>query len=120
MAQQRFNLVVVVGILVVGMASVCAGRPLLEWTCEAALGSRKLDRVLLSTDDAEIAAVGRAAGVEVPFLRPPHLAEDGATTLPVLLHVLDWLEENAAPPEALVLLQPTTGGGDCAGHGHWG
>lgn len=85
----------------------CAGKPLLAWTCDAARAARTLDRVLLSTDDEAIAAVGRSCGVEVPFLRPRHLAADDTPTLPVLLHLLDWLE-TAEPIDALVLLQPTS------------
>jgi CMP-N,N'-diacetyllegionaminic acid synthase len=85
------------------------GRPLLAHTAEAALTSRTLDRVLLSTDDLEIAAAGRALGLDVPFLRPPEIAGDDTPMLAVLLHVLDRLEgESAIAIEALVLLQPTS------------
>ncbi len=84
-----------------------AGKPLLAWTAEAALGSR-LDRVVLSTDSEEIAAVGCAAGLEVPFLRLPSLAEDSTTMLPVLLQFLEWLEQVEPTVESIVLLQPTS------------
>ncbi|MGH8704618.1 MAG: cytidylyltransferase domain-containing protein [Burkholderiales bacterium] len=86
----------------------CAGKPLLAWTCEAALASRKLGRTILSTDSEEIAAVGRRCGVEVPFKRPAHLAADDTPALEVMRHALDWLEGSGDKPDALVLLQPTS------------
>ena len=64
------------------------GKPLLAYTAEAALASGRLTKVVLSTDDEEIAEAGRNAGVEVPFLRPPELALDETPTLPVLQHAL--------------------------------
>ncbi len=84
-----------------------AGKPLLAWTAEAALAS-SLDAVILSTDDPETAEIGRACGLEVPFMRPAALADDAAPMLPVLSHLADWLEQNRTLPEALVLLQPTS------------
>lgn len=86
-----------------------AGKPLLAWTCEAARASRCLTRVVLSTDDPQIAEVGRARGVEVPFLRPPQLARDDTPSVDVALHALDWLRDQEGwRPEVLVLLQPTS------------
>jgi len=87
---------------------IVAGKPLIVWSIEQALAAKLLDRVVVSTDDEEIANVARAAGAEVPFLRPAELATDTAPTEPVLLHALDWLEKNDAyRPEAVLLLQPT-------------
>lgn len=86
-----------------------AGRPLLAYTCEAALGCQRLTRVLLSTDDEEIARVGRACGVEVPFLRPVELARDDTSSLAVAQHALGWLMDHGGwKPDTLVLLQPTS------------
>ncbi|MBC8332838.1 MAG: acylneuraminate cytidylyltransferase family protein [Anaerolineae bacterium] len=86
-----------------------AGKPLLAYTCEAALASRSLTRVVLNTDDPEIAAVGCASGVDAPFMRPPHLADDDTPMLPVLQHTLDWLAaEQDFHVDILVLLQPTS------------
>jgi CMP-N,N'-diacetyllegionaminic acid synthase len=86
-----------------------AGRPLIAWTIEAALRCRDVDRVVVSTDDDEIAAVARAQGAEVPFMRPPELAEDSTPTMPVIVHALRWLEaEQGYVPDAVVLLQPTS------------
>ncbi len=86
----------------------CAGQPLLAWTCEAALGSRRLARTILSTDSEAIAAVGRACGLEVPFLRPADLAEDETPAMAVMAHALDWLEARGETVDALALLQPTS------------
>lgn len=84
-----------------------AGKPLLTWTAEAALAS-KLSRVILSTDDEEIADVGRTHGLEVPFLRPASIAGDTTPMLPVLAHLIDWLEAAGTKPTSIVLLQPTS------------
>lgn len=85
----------------------CAGRPLLEWTCDAARSAKTLDRIILSTDCEKIAQVGRKCGIEVPFLRPEKLASDNADTLSVLKHMLDWIQTETSV-EAIVLLQPTS------------
>lgn len=82
-----------------------AGKPLIVHTIEAALESR-LDRVVVSTDDEGIAAVAIAAGADVPFLRPGHLATDEATTLDVVLHVIDQL--GLVETDSICLLQPTS------------
>jgi CMP-N,N'-diacetyllegionaminic acid synthase len=84
-----------------------AGRPLLAYTAEAASQATRLDRVILSSEDDEIADVGRQCGLEVPFRRPPELASDDTPTLAVVRHALDWLEERGAIIDAVCLLQPT-------------
>lgn len=84
------------------------GRPLLQWTAEAALGARTLARVVLSTDDPEIADAGRRCGLEVPFLRPAELAGDRAPTLPAVQHALSELERTGDRFDAVCLLQPTS------------
>ena len=80
------------------------GRPLIDFTIAAARGARCVDRVVLSTDDAAIAAVARDSGCEVPFLRPPQLAADDSTSIDVVLHALDALPAH----DLVVLLQPTS------------
>lgn len=85
-----------------------AGRPMLAYSCEAARESRTLDRVILSTDDEEMAEVGRSLGVEVPFMRPAALASDSALMPEVINHALDWLDAERIDVEAIVLLQPTS------------
>lgn len=89
--------------------ALLAGKPLLAYTCEAALSSQRLTTVLLNTDDPEIAYVGQACGVAVPFTRPESLAEDDTPILPVIQHTLNWLQENQALYiDIVVLLQPTS------------
>jgi CMP-N,N'-diacetyllegionaminic acid synthase len=83
------------------------GRPLLWYTARAAQSARHLARVVLSTDDAEIAAVGRTCGLDVPFLRPESLALDDTPMLPVVQHALRALERQDGPYDAVCLLQPT-------------
>src|SRR4051812_14473677 len=84
------------------------GKPLIAWTIGAALGSKLLDRVCVSTDDEEIAAVARQHGAEVPFMRPAELASDEAGSLGVALHALDWMAAHGGEPDYLLLLQPTS------------
>jgi len=83
------------------------GKPLLQHTTEAALAARSLSRVVLSTEDEEIAAIGRDCGVDVPFMRPPDLAQDDTPTLPVVLHAMRWLEHAGERYDAVCLLQAT-------------
>ncbi len=89
------------------IAPLC-GKPLIAYTAEAALSSTRLSRVILSTDSEEIAAVGRAVGLDVPFLRPSDLAGDDTPTLPVLQHALRELEGRGDIYDAVCLLQPTS------------
>jgi len=86
-----------------------AGKPLINYTVEAALQSQYHLRVVVSTDDEEIAEIARAAGAEVPFLRPAELARDDTADLPVCQHALRWLmmHENYCP-EIVVWLRPTS------------
>ena len=84
------------------------GRPLLAHTADAALAAHRLSRVVLTTDDEEIAEVGRSCGLEVPFLRPAELAQDDTPTLPVLQHVVAELERAGDRFDAICLLQPTS------------
>jgi N-acylneuraminate cytidylyltransferase/CMP-N,N'-diacetyllegionaminic acid synthase len=85
------------------------GRPLIAWTIEAALISGVFDRVVVSTDDMEIAEIARKQGAEVPFERPANLAADNASTVDVLLHALEWFDtfEDYLPTH-LACLQPTS------------
>ena len=85
-----------------------AGKPLIAHTIETAKESGVFDRIIVSTDDAEIADVAKQYGAEVPFMRPSELAGDSTPTLPVLVHALKWLKENESyEPDAVMLLQPT-------------
>ncbi len=81
-----------------------AGKPLIVWTIDAALGVAAIDRVVVTTDDAEIAEVARAAGADVPFLRPVALARDETPGIDPALHALGVVPGY----QTLVLLQPTS------------
>lgn len=84
------------------------GKPLLAWPVEAALASRYVDRVVVSTDSEDFAALARAAGAEVPFLRPPELATDTTPSIDVILHAIDTLASNGDHYDYLILLEPTS------------
>ena len=86
-----------------------AGKPLIAYTLESAEASAVFDRVILSTDDEEIAAAARDRGCEVPFMRPPELARDETPHLPVLQHAVSWLETHEHYlPDVVMILQPTS------------
>lgn len=85
------------------------GIPLLAYSIEAGLAARSVDRVIVSTDDEEIAAVAREYGAEVPFIRPDSLAGDTTLDLPVFQHALGWLDSHEGQiPEIVVQLRPTS------------
>jgi CMP-N,N'-diacetyllegionaminic acid synthase len=87
---------------------VLAGRTLLDRTAAAARGSGVIDRMILSTDSEEIAAAGRAAGLELPFMRPSEIAHDDTPMLAVVRHAVDELSRRGSDLEIIVLLQPTS------------
>jgi N-acylneuraminate cytidylyltransferase len=89
------------------LASV-GGLPLIAHSIRCALAVSSVDRVVVSTDDEELAEVARAHGAEVPFMRPPHLATDDAPLLPVLRHAHEEMEARHGPFAVHVLLQPTS------------
>ena len=86
----------------------CAGNPLLYYTIKAARGAKCINRLIISTDDEEIAEVARSYGVEVPFRRPRDLAEDLTPDFPVVKHALAELKKQGYAPDAIVHLRPTT------------
>lgn len=85
-----------------------AGKPLIAHSIEAALQSTFLERVIVSTDDREIADTALEHGADIPFLRPPELATDTASSLDVLIHALRALQANGESYDYLVELQPTS------------
>ena len=86
-----------------------AGHPLIAYSIAAGLKAQIVTRVIISTDDEEIARVARRYGAETPFLRPPELAQDQTTDLPVFQHALQWLAENEGyHPDIVVQLRPTS------------
>lgn len=85
------------------------GRPLIAWTIDAARASGCFDRILVSTDDSEIAATARTYGAEVPWMRSPELASDTAVVADAVIELLARLTEaGEAAPEGIALLQPTS------------
>lgn len=85
------------------------GKPLIAYTIEAALHAKTIDRVVLSTDDEEIARIGMEFGAEVPFMRPAELASDTAMAVDNYIYTIDRLEkESRVAIEAFVVLQPTS------------
>lgn len=86
-----------------------AGKPLIAWSVEQALAAGAVDRVVVSTDDEEIARVALALGADVPFMRPSELASDTASSADVVLHALDWIGSNEGQGyDAIVLIEPTS------------
>lgn len=84
------------------------GKPLIAHSIEQGRACGFIDRVIVSTDDREIAAVAREYGAEVPFLRPAQLAQDNTMDYPVCVHALKWLKEHDAfEPDIVFLLRPT-------------
>lgn len=83
------------------------GKPLIAWTIECAFACATVNRVVVSTDDEEIASAARAYGAETPFLRPAELAADSTPDLPVYMHALEMLAAHGFHPAATVWLRPT-------------
>lgn len=86
-----------------------SGYPLIAWSIAAGKASKFSPRVIVSTDDPNIAAVAREWGAETPFLRPSEFAQDNTTDLPVFVHALDWLNEHEGyKPDLVIQLRPTS------------
>ncbi len=87
----------------------CAGRPLIEYTIDAALHAKGIDRLIISTDNEEIAEIARKRGVEVPFMRPAEISQDTTLDFPVMVHALEWFKQNEGViPQIVLHLRPTT------------
>jgi len=84
------------------------GKPLIQYTIDAALQSNHISEVLVTTDDTEIITISKSLGANVPFVRPKHLAEDTTPTLPVIQHAISHLEAEGKQFDAICLLQPTS------------
>jgi CMP-N,N'-diacetyllegionaminic acid synthase len=84
------------------------GKPLIAWSIDAAKGSKYIDKIVVSTDSAEIADIGRKYGAEVPFMRPVELALDTSPGYEVLEHVILTLQEMGDCYHFMVLLEPTS------------
>lgn len=83
------------------------GKPMIAYSIEAAKESGCFDRILVSTDDEEIAGVARQYGAEVPFIRPANIADDFATTMDVMKHAVDWCCEQNWPVQNICCIYAT-------------
>jgi len=85
-----------------------AGHPLIAYSIAAGLAANSITRLIVSTDDEEIAEIARSYGAETPFLRPAEFAQDATPDLPAFQHALRWLEERETyRPELIVHIRPT-------------
>lgn len=84
------------------------GHSLLAWSIAACLKSSAIDRVIVSTDSAEYAALAQELGAEAPFLRPAAISGDRSTDYDFIAHALDWLAAEEGEPDYLVHIRPTT------------
>ncbi len=83
------------------------GKPMIAWSINAAIESRCFDRIIVSTDDDEIAEVAKAYGAEVPFMRPVELSGDHTATIPVIAHAIEWQQDNELAPTAVCCIYAT-------------
>lgn len=84
------------------------GKPLIQWTIDAALAVQEIARVMVTTDCDEIAETAKQAGAEVPFIRPPELATDTSSSTDVIRHALDFYRAQGEEFDFVLLLQPTS------------
>lgn len=83
------------------------GRPMIAWTIDTAINSGLFSNVIVSTDDAEIAAIAQEHGAQVPFLRPADFSNDYATTQDVMRHAVTWLAKNQIESDFVCCLYAT-------------
>jgi len=85
-----------------------AGKPLIEYSITSAKKSKKINRIIVTTDNKKIASISKKAGAEIPFLRPKQISKDDTPIIDVIQHTLDFLENTESyKPEIIILLQPT-------------
>ncbi len=84
------------------------GKPLIAWTVEQAKRSKYIDKVIVSTDDKEIAVISKKYGAEIPFFRPKELAEDDSKVIDAILLIIEWIKQNGMYYDLIILLQPTS------------
>lgn len=83
------------------------GKPMISWSISAAIKSDCFDRIIVSTDDFEIATISRQYGAEVPFVRPAELSGDHTPTIPVIAHAIDWLQDHHETPQYVCCIYAT-------------
>ena len=86
---------------------IFSGRPIIAWPIIAAKSSNIFDKVIVSTDDDEIAEVSKKNGAEIPFIRPKELSDDFTGTIPVVKHAINWLNKNFANVENVCCIYAT-------------
>ena len=85
------------------------GKPLIQYTIKVCLDNPLIDRVIVSTDDEEIASIAANCGAEVPFLRPSNISTDKSTDREVMVHCIEWLQQNENYSfENLAYMRPST------------
>jgi pseudaminic acid cytidylyltransferase len=84
-----------------------AGKPMIAWSIEAALASELFDRIIVTTDDDEIARVAEKYGAEAPFRRPAELADDHTPTIPVIAHAVEWQAAHGPSPAQVCCIYAT-------------
>ena len=72
------------------------GQPMISWAIQSAIESKCFDKIIVSTDDEEIAKVARTYGADTPFVRPPELSNDHAGTIPVIAHAIEWINASGS------------------------
>ena len=87
---------------------LCGGKPLIQWSIDAAYESGVIDTILVTSDDPDIVGLAHNLGVDFPHLRPAHLAQDDTEMLPVLKEAVEVLEQEIDNIRLIVLLQPTS------------
>lgn len=83
------------------------GQPMIAYSIRAALEAKCFDKVVVSTDDSEIADIAMSYGASVPFVRPDELSNDFAGTVPVIKHAIEWFEQNGSVPSQVCCLYAT-------------
>jgi len=83
------------------------GKPMIAWSIGAALESNLFDRVIVSTDDQEIATIAESLGAQVPFVRPPELSDDYSETSAVISHAIEWYRQRGVDPDPVCCIYAT-------------
>ena len=83
------------------------GRPMIEWSIDAATKSKLFDQIIVSTDDSEIAEIALACGADVPFKRPSELSDDYTNTSAVIAHAIEWYQQQGLMPRLACCIYAT-------------
>ena len=83
------------------------GKPIIAWSIETAKESKCFDKIIVSTDDDQIANLAQRYGAEVPFMRPKELSDDYTATVPVISHAIEWQIKNDRKPKYVCCIYPT-------------